>query len=243
MFPILLYIETATEVCSVALSKGEDIVASVYSNKGNSHTEVLFPFIEEVLENGKCKISDINGVVLSIGPGSYTGLRIGTSAAKGICYALNIPLIGVSTLQSIAFGAKYQHNDEQNILYCPMIDARRMEVFTALFDKNGEFFSLVENKIIGENSFALELKNHILYFCGNGMPKCQSVLQHTNARFVDTQIVAQNMLHPALVKYENKQFENVAYFEPLYFKEYIAKKSSVKGLQKGGDSTAAEPSN
>jgi tRNA threonylcarbamoyladenosine biosynthesis protein TsaB len=111
-----------------------------------------------------------------------------------------------------------------------MIDARRMEVFTALFDENGEAITKVESKIIDEHSFASELKNHIIFFCGNGMPKCQSILQHPNARFIDTPLVAPNMLLPALEKYEHKQFENVAYFEPLYFKEYLAKKSIVKGL-------------
>jgi tRNA threonylcarbamoyladenosine biosynthesis protein TsaB len=230
MHSILLFLETATEVCSVALSKGKDIVTSVCSNKGNSHTEHLFPFIEQVLTESKCEISEIEGVVLSIGPGSYTGLRIGASAAKGICYALNVPLIGISTLQSIVFGAKLYQKNEQNVIYCPMIDARRMEIFTALFDENGNAVSKVENKIIDENFLASELKKHIVCFCGNGMPKCQSILQHSNARFIDAPLVASNMLLPALKKYESKQFENVAYFEPFYFKEYIAKKSTVKGL-------------
>ena len=228
--PLLLHIETATEVCSVALSKGDTIVASICSNKGNSHTENLFPFIEEVLEKSKCKISDIDGVVLSIGPGSYTGLRIGASAAKGICYALNIPLIGISTLQSIVFGAKKQQNEEQNLLFCPMIDARRMEVFTALFNKNGEAITEVASKIIDEKSFAAELNQNKICFCGNGMLKCQSVLQHKNAHFIDTQLDASNMVIPALEKFTHKQFEDVAYFEPFYLKEYVAKKSDVKGL-------------
>jgi len=167
---------------------------------------------------------------LSIGPGSYTGLRIGASAAKGICYALNIPLIGVSTLQSIVFGAKQQQENERNILYCPMIDARRMEAFTAIFDENGEPITEVESKIIDENSFAAELKRNTLCFCGNGMPKCQSVLQHQNARFINVPLMASHMLFPALAKYKSRQFENIAYFEPFYLKEYIAKKSAVKGL-------------
>ena len=227
---ILLFLETATEVCSVALSKGDVIIASVCSDKGNSHAERLFPFIENVLAISKCNISDINGVVLSIGPGSYTGLRIGASAAKGICYALNTPLIGVSTLQSIVFGAKSKQKDMQNVLYCPMIDARRMEVFTALFDDSGNAITYIETKIIDENSFASELNNNNIFFCGNGMPKCQSVLQHPNAHFIDAPLAAQNMLLPALEKYAQGQFENVAYFEPFYLKEYIAKKSLVKGL-------------
>jgi len=230
MSPILLFLETATEVCSVALSKGEEIVASVCLDKGNSHTEHLFPFIEEVLEKGKCKISELNGVVLSIGPGSYTGLRIGASAAKGICYALNIPLIGVSTLQSIVFGAKSQQSNEQKVLFCPMIDARRMEVFTALFDANGEAITEVESKIVDETAFLSELNSNIICFCGNGMQKCKPFLQHQNARFVDVNLNAVNMLTPALHKFRNKQFEDVAYFEPFYLKEYLAKKSAVKGL-------------
>jgi tRNA threonylcarbamoyladenosine biosynthesis protein TsaB len=228
--PTLLYIETATEVCSVALSKGSEIIASVCSEKGNSHTEHLFPFIEDLLQKSSCAIAELNGVVLSAGPGSYTGLRIGASAAKGICYALNLPLIAVSTLQSIVFGAISQQKDTEKILYCPMIDARRMEVFTALFDNNGKQVSEVESKIIDEQTFADDLEKNILHFCGNGMPKCQQFLQHPNARFNATPLAASNMLLPALEKYNKRQFEDVAYFEPFYFKEYIAKKSAVKGL-------------
>jgi len=228
--PFLLHLETATEVCSVALSKGNEIIASLCLDRGNSHTEHLFPFIEQVLAESACTISELNGVVLSIGPGSYTGLRIGASAAKGICYALNIPLIGISTLQSIVFGAISKQKEEQKVCYCPMIDARRMEVFTALFDENGTAITEVEAQIVDEHFFASELENHIIYFCGNGMPKCQPVLPHKNARFIDAPLEASNMLFPALVKYENKQFEDVAYFEPFYLKEYLAKKSVVKGL-------------
>jgi tRNA threonylcarbamoyladenosine biosynthesis protein TsaB len=230
MSPQLLHIESATEICSVALSKGSDIIASLCLEKGNSHTEHLFPFIEQVLEQSQCNISEIDGVVLSMGPGSYTGLRIGASAAKGICYALNIPLIGISTLQSIVFGALNQPKTEQYALYCPMIDARRMEVFTALFNDAGERITEVENKIIDEKSFSNELEHHIICFCGNGMPKCQPVIKHPNARFIDAPLSADNMLRPALEKFNNKQFEDVAYFEPFYFKEYVAKKSAVKGL-------------
>ena len=227
----LLLLETATEICSVALSKGNKIIASVSSNRGNSHTENLFPFIEQVLAEGNCKISELDGVGLSIGPGSYTGLRIGASAAKGICYALNIPLIGISTLQSIVFGAIHQQKEKQKLLFCPMIDARRMEVFTALFNEKGEIITEVESKIIDEHAFRKELENNLICFCGNGMPKCKSLLlQYKNAYFKEAPLVAENMLVPALFKFENKQFEDVAYFEPYYFKEYVAKKSGVKGL-------------
>jgi len=235
MSPVLLYLETATEICSVALSKGAQVVSSISSNKGNSHAEHLFPYIEQVLAEGNCKMQELNGVVLSIGPGSYTGLRIGASAAKGICYALDIPLIGISTLQSIVFGAICQqkeehHGETEPGLYCPMIDARRMEVFTALYAPNGVPVSETENKIIDEDSFASELNSNIIYFCGNGMPKCKPILQHPNARFLNAPLNAANMLLPALVKYQNSLYEDVAYFEPFYLKEYIAKKSSVKGM-------------
>lgn len=226
----LLHLETATEVCSVALSKGNKIIASNTLEKGNSHTEHLFPFIEETLAKSECAISELDSVVLSIGPGSYTGLRIGASAAKGICYALDIPLIGISTLQSIVFGAIHPQKEQQSILYCPMIDARRMEVFTALFNENGVPITEVESKIIDGVSFSSALENSIILFCGNGMPKCKPILQHKNARFIDVPLNASNMLIPALAKYEKKQFEDVAYFEPFYLKEYVAKKSSVKGL-------------
>jgi len=211
----------------VALSKGAEIVAFMSIEKGNTHTEHLFPFIEKVLLEGDCKVSELDGVVLSIGPGSYTGLRIGASAAKGICYALTIPLIGISTLQSIVFGAVSKQKNRQKLLYCPMIDARRMEVFTALFNENGEPVSEIENKIVDETSFSKVLENHLIYFCGNGISKCQSVIKHKNAYFIDAPLNAANMLFPALEKYENKQFEDIAYFEPLYFKEYVAKKSTV----------------
>jgi tRNA threonylcarbamoyladenosine biosynthesis protein TsaB len=165
-----------------------------------------------------------------MGPGSYTGLRIGASAAKGICYALNIPLMGISTLQSIAFGAIRQQKEKQNVWYCPMIDARRMEVFTALFNEKGEALTETDARIIDENSFASELNKNIIDFCGNGMPKCKSVLQHKNAYFIEAPLAAENMLLPALEKYEKQQFEDIAYFEPFYLKEYVAKKSLVKGL-------------
>jgi len=230
MLPALLFLETATEICSVALSKGDKIVASICLNKGNSHTEHLFPFIEEVLAKGKCTASKLAGVVLSIGPGSYTGLRIGASAAKGICYALNIPLIGISTLQNIVIGAINKQKKEQNILYCPMIDARRMEVFTALFNEKGETITAVETKIIDGKSFSLELENNVIYFCGNGITKCKPILQHPNTRFIDAPLDASNMLLPALVKYENKQFEDIAYFEPFYLKEYVATKSLIRAV-------------
>jgi len=225
-----LLIETATEVCSVALSCNEKIVSSIYLERGYSHTENLFPFIEKILINGKITIKEIDAVVLSIGPGSYTGLRIGASAAKGICYGLNIPLIAISTLQNIALGVINKQVIEEKAWVCPMIDARRMEVFTASFNNKGDAISEVESKIIDEHSFKLELENNIIYFCGNGMEKCKSILQHKNARFIDAPLEASNMLFPALKKYENRQFEDVAYFEPFYFKEYIAKKTVVKGL-------------
>ncbi|MCL2167872.1 MAG: tRNA (adenosine(37)-N6)-threonylcarbamoyltransferase complex dimerization subunit type 1 TsaB [Lentimicrobiaceae bacterium] len=228
--PILLLLETATEICSVALSKEAQILISIDLDKENFLTENLFACIEKMIKKNGVTTSELDGVVLSIGPGSYTGLRIGASAAKGICYALKIPLIGISTLQSIVFGVFTRQPEDHKALYCPMIDARRMEVFTALYNEKGYLVSEIENRIIDKHSFSLELDNKIIYFCGNGMPKCKSILQHKNARFIEVPLTASNMLYPALAKFANKQFEDIVYFEPFYLKEYIAKKSMVKGL-------------
>lgn len=234
MQPYFLLIETATEICSVALSKGDQIIAVKESDNGFSHAQNLIPFVEEILKESNVDRHSLNAVVLSSGPGSYTGLRIGASSAKGLCYALDIPLISIPTLQSIMLGAKTElpkDNIEEEILFCPMIDARRMEVYTALYAKNGELIEDTSAKIIDENTFKDILEKQVVVFCGNGMPKCKSILEtYPNARFSDTPLSSANMAKQALLKYEAKQFEDVAYFEPFYLKEYIAVKSTVKGL-------------
>lgn len=228
--PIFLLLETATEVCSVSLSVGEEIVSVKESSNGFSHAEHLLPFVDELFRQSAVEKKNLSAVVLSSGPGSYTGLRIGASTAKGICYALQIPLIAVPTLESIAQGCLSQLPNKEALL-CPMIDARRMEVYTAYYDSTLEMKEEIHPQIVENDSFADVLENHQVLFCGNGMPKCQSLLSvYPNALFADTPLSSKNMLFRALQKWQNGQFEEIAYFEPFYLKNYFAKKSVVKGL-------------
>ena len=234
MNPTILHIETATDVCSVALSKGPEIIGLKEEAGGNNHAKNLLPFVDEVLRQGGCKISDLQGVVVSIGPGSYTGLRIGVSTAKGIAYTAGIPVMAIGTLEGIAQGAKtlWAESAEEQPQIIPMIDARRMEVFTTRYDFEMNPLEEVSAKIIDENTFAELLDAQIVLFCGNGMPKCRELLSaHANARFLDAPVSAKNLLPAALKKWQHQEFENVAYFEPFYLKEYVAAKPVVKGLR------------
>lgn len=228
--PILLHIETATDVCSVALTQGTEVLGVKESADGNSHSKNLLPFIDSVLKETNHVQQDIQGVVVSIGPGSYTGLRIGVSTAKGMAYSLGIPVITVSTLESIAQGAKQQAGAcECDIV--PMIDARRMEVFAARYDNDMNLMDEVTAVIVDEIAYSELLQKKEVLFCGNGMPKCKELLsQFPNARFADFTLSAQYMLPAALKKWEAKDFADTAYFEPFYLKEYVAGKPNVKGL-------------
>lgn len=228
--PLILHLETATEICSVSLSSGTELIAKEEIANGFSHAENLLPLAEKVLKSCTLQAQELDAIALSEGPGSYTGLRIGASTAKGLCYALEIPLIAISTLESIARGAQKEIS-EGNALLCPMIDARRMEVFTTLYTANFEQKEEIRAEVVDENSFQNILAENHVIFCGNGMPKCQKLLQKSpNAIFSFAPLSSCNMIIPALQKFEEKQFEDVAYFEPFYLKNYIAKKSTVKGL-------------
>ncbi len=175
----------------------------------------------------------IDGIVVSIGPGSYTGLRIGTSTAKGIAYSLGKPVITVSTLESIAYGAAagWTTDGLPAPHYVPMIDARRMEVFAAHYDAQLQQIEAPHPVIVGSDSFSALLNEHRVVFCGNGMPKCKALLTaHPNALFSEQPLSATSLLTPALKKWELRDFADTAYFEPFYLKEYIAAKPVVKGL-------------
>lgn len=229
--PYILSIDTSTEICSVALSKGTEQVAFRESAEGRSHAKVLLPFIEETLHEANVQPSKLQAVAVSMGPGSYTGLRIGVSTAKGLCYSLGIPFIAVPTLQVMAAGACPSLAQHPDALLCPMLDARRMEVFTALYDSALREVRPFSAQIIDENSFVDVLGEKKVVFCGNGMEKCKELLsKNANALFDDTPISARNMREIALQKFENQQFEDVAYCEPMYGKEYVAAKPNVKGL-------------
>lgn len=234
MQPTLLHIETATDICSVALSCGEKILAIQEGNDGNSHSKNLIPFIDKVLKNGGKTLQDIHAVVVSFGPGSYTGLRIGVSTAKGIAYSLSIPIITVGTLESIANGAKqwWAFDGGQEPQIVPMIDARRMEVFTTRYDYEIHAVAPITATVVEEDTYAEICKNQRLIFCGNGMPKCKPLLSsNKNAQFCEFPLSARFLLPSALKKWEAQDFADVAYFEPFYLKEYVAAKPNIKGLR------------
>lgn len=229
--PLLLHIETATEICSVALTEGNQVLNVCDNNDGNSHSKTLLPFIDKVLKESKRELNELDGVVVSIGPGSYTGLRIGVSTAKGIAYSLQIPVITVSTLESIANGCQAQSAGLTSQQIIPMIDARRMEVFAARYDADMNLIDDVAAVIVEDGTYADLLAKQPIVFCGNGMPKCKGLLsQYTNASFVEFSISARYMLPTALKKWMAEDFADVAYFEPFYLKEYVAAKPHVKGL-------------
>ena len=229
--PLILCLDTATDICSVALTRAAQVVAYRENSDGNSHARTLLPFVEEVLNEAGVQPQELAAVAVSMGPGSYTGLRIGTSTAKGLCYALEIPLIAVPTLQIIAAGAATDTPAGSPVVFCPMLDARRMEVFTAQYDPYLNPMNNVEAIIVDEHTFTELLENHRTIFCGNGAEKCRPLYENNpNASFDLTPVSASHMAGIALKKFTENQFEDLAYFTPLYGKDYVAAKPHVKGL-------------
>lgn len=236
---LILNIETATGVCSVALAKDGQLVGLKESNTKNSHSSVLPIFIDEVVAASGFSMSDIDTIAVSEGPGSYTGLRIGVATAKGLCYALEIPLIGVNTLQAMAMGMALpptpspKREGEYSTLYCPMIDARRMEVYCAIFDETGKEIRETRAEIMDENSMMEYLVKNKVIFAGDGAMKCRPLFEnHPNAVFMDDfQASSKFMIPLSEEKYSSKKFEDLAYFEPFYLKDFIAGKPRVKGLR------------
>ena len=218
---IILCIETATTNCSVAIYNSEKLVGFREDyNSTYSHAESLHVFIKEVLEEIRLKFEEIDAIAVSKGPGSYTGLRIGVSAAKGLCYALDIPLIAIETLTSLAHQIKYPEG-----CVIPLLDARRMEVYTATFDKDHQQMNNTEAKILESDAFSAELEAGIVDFVGNGVAKFSAICTATNARFFPDLLPSAKELGPlALEKYKTQKFEDVAYFEPYYLKDFVAGK-------------------
>lgn len=216
---ILLNLETATTNCSVSLSKDEQIIALKENNAENySHSEQLHIFIKEALQEASLSFSDLDAVAISKGPGSYTGLRIGVSAAKGLCFALDIPLISIPTLESMAHQIKLQVGET----VIPVLDARRMEVYSCVYDAGHQEIRETRAEIIDEGSFAEYVSTSKVYLIGSGAEKCRGVLEHSNFQF-DATIVpsAREMAPLAFEKFRAKQFEDVAYFEPYYLKDFV----------------------
>jgi tRNA threonylcarbamoyladenosine biosynthesis protein TsaB len=220
---LILALETATSSCSVALTFKGRLIALKELNERNIHASHITLFIEEVLAEAGRKISELDAVAVSKGPGSYTGLRIGVSTAKGLCYALDIPLIAVNTLQSMTSGLRAAGFGDKETLFCPMIDARRMEVFTAIYDYEGQEVCPTEAKIIDDSSFSELLSHNKIVFFGDGASKCESILgKHPEASVItDFANSAKDLSELALKKFNEKQFEDVAYFEPFYLKDFL----------------------
>jgi len=215
---LLLNIDTALDAASVCLSRDEEILQLISNEKQRDQASWLHNSIAAMMQQNNITINQLQAVAVTNGPGSYTGLRVGLAAAKGLCFALSIPLITIGTLEIMAYAVK----EEALYFICPMIDARRMEVFTALYDK-----SLTERKaghalIIDENSYAMELHSHQLLFCGNGSKKMQQVVTHSNASFSNTSYNAADLAILACRCFRNQEFANLAYSEPLYIKEFYS---------------------
>ena len=213
----LLNIETATKNCSVSLAKdGETIALKELNDGGYSHAEKLHEFIKVVLAEANIELTDLNAIAVSKGPGSYTGLRIGVSAAKGLCFALNIPLISINTLQSLS-----QSVSITNGYIIPLLDARRMEVYSAVFKDNNSVRN-VEAEIIDATSFNDYLDKNTVYFLGDGAEKCKNLITHKNAIFIDGKFPSANeMSLLSFEKYKKNDIEDVAYFEPFYLKDFV----------------------
>lgn len=215
---LILNLETATKNCSVSLSKDGRCLSIKEENDGNySHAEKLHVFIDELLKEQQLTVSDLDAIAVGKGPGSYTGLRIGVSTAKGLAYAANLPLISISTLKTLATSVFVK-----NGLLVPMLDARRLEVYSAIFDSQYNLVREVEAQIIDEHSFEELLNEQPITFLGDGAAKCKDIIQHPNATFVENKFPStQEMCVLAEEKFKTKDFEDVAYFEPFYLKDFV----------------------
>lgn len=221
---LILSLETSTTVCSVALSEQDQLLAMKTITREKSHASHLAPMIQDVLKESGVKASDLKAVAVSEGPGSYTGLRIGVSTAKGLCYALDIPLIAINSLKALA-----QQVEPEGSLRCPMIDARRMEVYTLLMSSNDQVELETTPMVIDEESFQDQLSSSEILFFGDGAAKCSKVIKHQNAIFLEDVIPQANGISKlAYDKWKKEEFEDVAYFEPFYLKEFRATKPKPK---------------
>lgn len=220
----ILHLETATKVCSVALSNHGKLIEVIETEEdGYTHAENLTVFVERVLANAKLSPKDLQAVSVTSGPGSYTGLRIGVSTAKGLCYALGIPLISVNALEAIAVQA-HEVYPAKNI--CSLIDARRMEVFAAIYDTEMKELKAISADVIEEDTYS-DFEN--LLICGDGAEKLQEVWKDRNLEFdVNIKSSAKGHVQKAFEKFQTEQFEDVAYFEPFYLKDFVALKSKKR---------------
>ena len=221
----ILHIETSTKNCSVSIAKSGELISLKEINNGAySHSEMLHPLIKEALLESKLTIKEIEAIAVGKGPGSYTGLRIGVSAAKGLCFANDIPLISINSLEILAHTTSI---DKGYII--PMIDARRMEVYSAIYDESYALIRETKADIIDEHSFYDELQNHTVYFLGDGAEKCKETIVHKNAVFIKNAFPsAKEMTQLSYDKYKENKTEDIAYFEPFYLKNFVATQEKKK---------------
>ena len=221
---LILSLETSTDVCSVALHNDGELLKDIVVPESQAHAEKLAPAIRQLFTSASLAYADLAAVAITAGPGSYTGLRIGTSTAKGICFAMGLPLIAIQTLELMANQALAMITVKA--VLCPMIDARRMEVYCQRFDGRLNALQPAEAKIIEEGSFNELLASEKMFFFGNGAEKCRTVIQSSNAFFLDDVVpLASGMGNMAIKKFENKEFEDLEHFKPFYLKEFAAKKA------------------
>ena len=237
----LIGLDSSTEVCSAALVQDGTVIAERINKSGSNHAALLPLYVQELQAEAKAKGLTIDGVALSEGPGSYTGLRIAASLAKGLCYGLDVPLYATPTLSLIAYSASENirtrsfTEEHGEILVCPMIDARRMEVYCEIVESL-KVVQPLEAKVIDEHSFEDLLREHVVYFCGNGAEKCKAVIKHENARWIDDIVptgAAAGLIctdRTDLTDVRVIEGKEIAYFEPNYLKEFIAAPSHIKGL-------------
>ena len=224
----IILIETSTALCSTALAEDGAIVSYKESSAPKAHASLTAVFIQDMLSERGLTIADCDAVCVSMGPGSYTGLRVGVSTAKGLCFGSRKPLLAVGTLDTLAAQAYAEAEADGDYRFIiPMVDARRMEVYTAVFE-NGVQITETAPAIIDENSFSDLLEQGPCLFIGDGAGKCADVIKHPNARFLQCWPKASSMLAPAMKAYKEKRFEDVAYFEPFYLKEFVATVSKKK---------------
>lgn len=219
----ILHIETSTEVCSVALSQDSSCIFTQESEGRYEHGECLGTYVDQALSYADSHAIPLDAVAVSCGPGSYTGLRIGVSMAKGLCYGLGVPLIAIPTLKLMGVPLLLGDELPEDALLCPMIDARRMEVYSAVYDRALKEVCSPAAVVVDSDSFARELEQGEVWFFGNGASKCREVITHRNAHFVDgVRPLAQWMFPLAEMAFARQEFADVAYFEPYYLKEFVA---------------------
>jgi tRNA threonylcarbamoyladenosine biosynthesis protein TsaB len=225
---LILNIETSTEVCSVAVARNGSVIHSRQNLSGQNHAMLVTVFINELLVESNLTMEQLDAVAVSGGPGSYTGLRIGVSVAKGLCYASRLPMIAITSLEAMAHHVitnreNFQYPETTNTLFCPMIDARRMEVYTSFYDANGIQIRGIQADIIDYQSYLPYLENNTIFFFGNGAAKCRNAISHPNAIFIDGIItMADNMVSLAERDFKTQKFVDVAYYEPFYLKDFVA---------------------